>query len=134
MLAPPKKPCGSCPYRRDVPAGVWEAVEYEKLPAYDRETSSQPAGVFLCHQRDGCLCGGWLMAHDRAHLLALRFAAARLDPAVWDYDAGGVPCFGSGLEAAMHGLSGINEPSAAARRVIAGLERLQAARKGETSQ
>lgn len=30
-LTPRKTPCASCPYRKDVPSGVWEASEYEKL-------------------------------------------------------------------------------------------------------
>lgn len=84
-VAPPKVPCGSCPYRKDVPSGIWHPDEYAKLPAYDRETPFQPTSLFMCHQRDGCLCGGWLMTHDRRHLLALRIAAGRIDPAVFDY-------------------------------------------------
>lgn len=122
LIAPPKRPCGSCPYRRDVPAGVWAAEEYAKLPQYDRETWAQPHGLFMCHQRDGCLCGGWLAAHDRDHLLALRLAAPDLDPSVWSYDPG-VPVFGSGAEAAAHGAAGIDNPSPEARKVIAGLIR-----------
>jgi hypothetical protein len=123
-IAPPKRPCGTCPYRRDVPAGIWAAEEYAKLPAYDRETWAQPPGLFMCHQQDGCLCGGWLAAHDRDHLLALRLAAPQLDPGVWDYQPG-VPVFGSGAEAAAHGLAGIENPTPEARRKIAGLIRKQ---------
>ncbi|MCP3426923.1 hypothetical protein NBM05_13125 [Rothia sp. AR01] len=32
---------------------VWDASEYEKLPAYDRETIEQPTALFYCHQQDG---------------------------------------------------------------------------------
>jgi Family of unknown function (DUF6283) len=127
-IAPPKRPCGSCPYRRDVPAGIWAAEEYEKLPAYDRETWAQPLGMFMCHQQDGCLCGGWLAGHGPENLLALRVHARRLDPAVWDYEPG-VPVFASGAEAAAHGLSGIEEPTPSARRKIAGLIRKQEERQ-----
>ncbi|MDF3607572.1 DUF6283 family protein [Paracoccus sp. DMF-8] len=101
--------------------------EYAKLPAYDRETWQQPLGLFMCHQKDGCLCGGWLMAHDRDELLALRLHGRGLAPEVWDY-APDVPVFASGAEAAAHGLSGVGDPSPAAQRKIAGLMRQQARR------
>lgn len=125
MFSPPKVPCGSCPYRRDVPSGIWSAEEYAKLPRYDLETPEQPTGVFLCHQRDGCLCGGWIMSHKRHHLLSLRLAAMRgdLDPAVWSY-APEVEVFGSGQEAAWHGLQDIAAPGPEAQRVMRGLGRL----------
>jgi len=125
LLKPPKVPCGSCPYRRDVPAGIWHPAEYAKLPRYDGETWEQPPGVFLCHQRDGCLCGGWLMTHDRDHLLSLRLAARHLDPSVWEY-APDVVVFKSGAAAAAHGMSGVEHPSPAARRKISGLIRQKA--------
>lgn len=127
-IKPPKVPCGTCPYRRDVPAGLWEASEYAKLPAYDRETMYQPPNLFMCHQQDGCLCGGWLMTHDRDHLLALRFHGHTLDPSVWTY-APPVEVFPSGTAAASHGMSGISNPSSAARRKIDGLIRQREARK-----
>lgn len=127
-MKPPKVPCGSCPYRRDVPAGIWHANEYDKLPAYDAPTAEQPRQLFMCHQQDGCLCGGWLLTHDRDHLLALRLHFRLLDPSVWDY-AADVPVYASGAEAAAHGKSGIAEPDAAARRKIAGLIRQREARK-----
>jgi hypothetical protein len=38
--APTKYPCPSCPYRKDVPSGVWAPEEYDKLPAYDNDTPS----------------------------------------------------------------------------------------------
>lgn len=124
-LKPPKVPCGTCPYRRDVPAGLWRAEEYAKLPPYDRETGQQPAELFMCHQQDGHLCGGWLMTHDRDHLLALRFRGHHCDPSIWDY-APKVEVFSSGAEAAAHGRSGIEKPSPAAQRKIDGLVRQRA--------
>lgn len=69
---PPKRPCESCPYRCDVPSGIWHPDEYAKLLPYDGETWDQPPGLLMCHQRDGCICGGWLQTHDTSHLLALR--------------------------------------------------------------
>lgn len=122
-IRPPKVPCGTCPYRRDVPGGIWAKEEYEKLPAYDADMWMQPQAVFLCHQKDGCLCGGWLMVH-RDHNLALRMAAINnhLDSSVWDYGPD-VEVFASGAEAAAHGIAGIENPSPAARRKIDGLIR-----------
>lgn len=128
LIAPPKRPCGSCPYRRDVPSGIWAAEEYAKLPAYDRETWAQPPGLFMCHQKDGCLCGGWLAAHGTRKLLALRIHAHLLDPGVWTYEPG-VPVFGSGAEAAAYGTAEIERPGARARRKIDGLIRQKETRE-----
>ncbi len=130
-LTPPKVPCGSCPYRKDVPAGIWAAEEYAKLPGYDGPTWQQTPQVFQCHQQDGHLCGGWLMTHDPYELLALRLARSigyQIDPAVYDYSPD-VEVFASGAQAALHGISGIENPSPAARRKIDGLVR-QKERRG----
>ena len=126
LPSPPKVPCGTCPYRRDVPSGVWERCEYEKLPCYDGETGEQVMkhafGLFMCHQNDGCLCGGWLLTHDRDHLLALR--VNHVDPSVWDY-APDIEVFASGQEAHDHGVRDLQRPGADAQRKIAGLQRLR---------
>ena len=127
-LKPPPKPCGSCPYRRDVPSGLWHPDEYAKLSAFDGAIPDQlhngAHGVFMCHQNDGSLCGGWLATHGPENLLALRLARD-VDPAVWNYDAG-VEVFASGAEAALHGLQDVEEPSEEALRKINGLLKLQA--------
>lgn len=119
--APAAHPCGSCPYRVDVPAGVWDREEYEKLPRYDGETFEQPMGIFLCHQQDGRICAGWAGCHDMAHSLAMRFHAHELDPdvlrATLDYETD-TPLFASGTEAAEHGRAGVLDPDADARKVI----------------
>lgn len=120
LLKPSAAPCGTCPYRRDIPAGIWDASEYAKLPPYDGETWEQPPAPFLCHRNDGHLCAGWVGCHDTDHLLALRLV--RVDPATFDY-VSPVPLFGSGREAAAHGLSGINRPDRRARRAIAKLDK-----------
>ncbi|MGS2619304.1 DUF6283 family protein [Micromonospora sp. LZ34] len=81
IRGPATAPCGTCPYRRDVPSGVWDAAEYAKLPAYDQPTARQPGGLFLCHQADGRVCAGWAGCHDTDNLLALRLAALQgMDP------------------------------------------------------
>lgn len=126
-----KTPCASCPYRRDVPSGIWDESEYAKLAAYDGEIIDQmragATGVFMCHQVDGRLCAGWAGCHDLTQTLAARLHAAELDPSVFDY-ASPVPLFGSGAEAAAHGLRDIERPGADARAAIGKITRVRAAR------
>ena len=76
----------------------------------------------MCHQRDGCLCGGWLMTHDTRHLLALRFN--KVDPSAFEYKPD-VEVFASGQEACDHGMMDLDEPSEDARRVMRGLNKLR---------
>jgi hypothetical protein len=129
MLTARKRPCPSCPYRRDVPSGIWAPEEYAKLPAYDRPTGEQPPQAFYCHQRTGELCAGWAGCHDMANALAMRFACLQgeVDPAVFDY-VSPVPLFGSGAEAAEHGMQDIAAPGPDARCKMRQLHRLQARR------
>jgi len=85
--------------------------------------------VNLKNLRQGrCLCGGWLLTHDRDHLLALRVHAHNLDMSVWSY-APTIEVFASGAEAAAHGISGIENPSPEAQRKIDGLVRQRATSK-----
>lgn len=120
---PPKRPCGSCPYRCDVPSGVWSAEEYAKLPGYDGDIADQleagALGVFMCHQRDGCICGGWLATHGAGNLLAVALAASQghVDRSAFTYQTD-VPVFPTGAAAAAHGLRDIDWPRAKARRLI----------------
>lgn len=110
---PAERPCGTCPYRVGVPAGIWHPDEYAKLPGYDGETFAQTrTALFLCHKKTGALCAGWVACHDTDHLLALRLHA--VDASVFTY-VSPVPVFGSGREACEHGLSGIVAPSTDAR-------------------
>ena len=113
-------PCGSCPYRRDVPSGVWEMSEYDKLPAYDAPTWAQPPALFMCHQKDGNVCAGWVACHGM-ELLALRIPR-NVDPAIYSYKTS-VPVFASGSEARAHGIRDIKRPRETARKMIAGLVR-----------
>lgn len=125
LLRAPPVPCGSCPYRRDVPSGVWAPHEYDKLPEYDKPTWAQPQAVFLCHQRDGCLCGGWLACHGPKELLATRLQHVlrhNIDPSVFEYTTD-VPVFSSGAEARQHGVKDIESPDEKAKKMIAGLIR-----------
>jgi hypothetical protein len=123
---PAPRPCESCPYRRDVPSGVWAPEEYAKLPLYDRPTFEQPPAVFLCHQQDGRVCAGWAGCHDMDESLALRFAAHGMPAdtldAIRDH-VSPVPLWPSGEAAAAHGLAEVDAPGADAERVIAKLVR-----------
>ncbi|GAA2239757.1 DUF6283 family protein [Streptomyces nogalater] len=127
-LPPAPRPCQYCPYRLDVPSGVWSAEEYAKLPTYDRPTPEQPAKLFRCHQHDhdsgrARVCGGWAGCHDGDELLALRVAtiageiAVETAQAIRDYTSP-VPLFASGAEAAVHGMREILNPGPDARRAI----------------
>lgn len=112
-------PCTTCPYRKDVPAGIWSAEEYEKLRGYDDPQTSFAA--FLCHQspeigRD-TLCRGWLSVHcesvaARLLLLAKRITRSQLYATVKEV------LYASGNEAADAGLRGVARPSRQAKRAI----------------
>jgi len=127
---PAPAPCVSCPYRRDVPSGIWDPEEYEKLPHYDGETHEQPHGVFLCHQQDGRVCAGWASCHAMDESLALRLAASAglIDEdefdATIDYETD-VPLFDSGAEAAEHGLAEVERPGERAVKLVTKLARRQ---------
>ncbi len=127
-LTPRKTPCASCPYRKDVPSGVWEASEYEKLRGYDGRIDEQAmagaTGLFLCHQADGQLCAGWCGCHDMGDNLAVRLHFSQLDYSVFSY-ASPVPLFSSGNEAADHGEKDIEEQSGEARETVRKLIRIR---------
>jgi hypothetical protein len=127
-----KAPCKSCPYRRDVPSGVWDASEYDKLPLYDGELDEQlmkgGQALFNCHQQDGHLCAGWLATHGPDNLIALRLASSMFDveimPEVWAYQSP-VPVFETGQQACDHGKAEIDNPGAKATRTVTRLLRKQ---------
>ncbi len=130
--APADRPCGSCPYRTDVPSGIWHPDEYVKLPEYDLPTALQPIGVFLCHQQDGRVCAGWAGCHDMDESIALRMAVAMGELSVEAARATAryttdVPLWPTGAEAARHGLRDVEEPDAKAQRAIERLERRRGA-------
>ena len=122
VVAP--NPCASCPYRRDVPSGVWDPSEYAKLPAYDADTGDQPWQAFGCHRDDGRLCAGWLGHRRPRELLAVRIGViGNIYPAkIMDYTTD-VPLFGTGAAACAHGLAQVDAPDpgavAAAVKIIA---------------
>jgi Family of unknown function (DUF6283) len=115
------QPCSACPYRRDVPSGVWAVSEYEKLREYDEPTGDQPFAAFGCHATPEALCHGWAVVHSsRGHehdLLALRLLGSPPIPEP------GVPLWSSGNEAADHGQAEIEEPSMEAMETVDRLTR-----------
>lgn len=123
---PRKNPCASCPYRKNVPSGIWDECEYEKLPRYDGEMHEQSAtAVFMCHQNDdGSVCSGWLAHRDPADMLAVRIGLLQgeMDPVCLDYSTD-VELFESGTAAAEHGMKDIEKPSPAAIGVMDKIER-----------
>ncbi len=128
MREPATNPCGSCPYRKDVPSGVWHEEEYQKLPGYDGDMIGQPLGVFGCHQQDGRLCAGWVACHDMDENLALRIAVGRghIDgetfSKVLTYETE-VEIWESGQAAHDHGVREISNPSVKAEKTITKLSK-----------
>jgi hypothetical protein len=122
--APKKLPCPSCPYRKDVPSGLWAVEEYDKLPGYDNKLMIyQPIAAFYCHLSDGRLCSGWVGCHDMYESLGLRLALGHDHISEADYVEAlnyesPVELFESGAAAAAHGKRDIPTPSPAARRAV----------------
>lgn len=118
-----KNPCGSCPYRKDVPSGVWAEEEYNKLYDYDNDTPYQPPTAFFCHQQNEKLCSGWVGCHDMNNSLGLRMAVSVGLLNSNDYDAAldyksSVPLFNSGTAAAEHGKLEIKNPNNRAIKIV----------------
>lgn len=132
---PARTPCPTCPYRQDVPSGVWDESEYAKLPPFDAPTYGQPSRLFLCHTfgrgEDARVCAGWAGCHDGDELLALRIALASGEiteetaDAIIDY-VSPVPLFASGAEAAAHGMAEVYDPGPDALRAISKISRTRA--------
>jgi hypothetical protein len=118
LLKCAKVPCKSCPYRRDVPSGIWHRSEYDKLPRYDGEMCDQiqkgGVALFDCHRHDGHLCAGWVGTHGPHNLVALRLQ--EVDPSVYSYRSP-VPLFATGRDACNHGKRDIKKPGVRAQRM-----------------
>lgn len=118
---PAARPCGTCPYRKDVPSGIWSQEEYDKLPLYDGETHEQPMAAFGCHQQDGHLCAGWVGCHDMTQNLSIRLEARFLGDEeydrILDYESP-VPLHASGAEAREHGMRELHNPSPKAKTMV----------------
>jgi hypothetical protein len=117
-----RSPCVSCPYRKDVPSGIWASQEYDKIEQYDAPTFAQPRGVFMCHQQDESLCRGWLDCHGDS-LLSVRMACSTglLDETqvVEALVVGpSVPVFATAKEASKHGRKAIARPGPKAQALM----------------
>ena len=115
-----KKACSACPFRKDVPSGVWDFAEYEKLRPFDNETWEQPAAAFMCHATPDFYCHGWaVVGTSRGRefdLLALRLRPCEIpEPST--------EMFASGNEAADWGQELADEPPIEAQAAIVKLTR-----------
>ncbi|MFD9551707.1 DUF6283 family protein [Nocardia salmonicida] len=135
MGPPPPRPCVSCPYRRNVPSGVWDFAEYEKLRAYDGDLSVQAPQLFQCHQADADsigrrVCAGWVGCHGGRKLLALRLALIQERISGQTFEVAAVyesaaPLFASGTEAADQGQREIDKPRMDAQHAIRKVARIR---------
>lgn len=122
---PRKNPCASCPFRKNVPSGIWDETEYQKLATYDGEMHEQSATAsFMCHQEDGCVCSGWLAYRNPEDMLAVRLGLilGELDKSCLDYTTD-VPLFETGAAAAEHGMKQYTAPGQDAARAISKITR-----------
>ena len=115
-------PCSSCPYRKDVPSGIWAEHEYEKLRRFDEGNQFIPElATFLCHQTGATgvetLCRGWLTVHREAPACRLLAMSGRIS---WDelYREPVVELYASGNEAADAGQKAIRRPGRRAKRMV----------------
>ena len=116
-------PCKFCPYRKDVPSGVWSSSEYEKLLRYDNETMYQPMHRFACHNDPELACTGWLavsMQSNHAH----ESLALRIRPVDVSSFAPDTEFFQTHTEACVHGLRDIDNPSQEAEDAMIVLGRI----------
>lgn len=117
-------PCGTCPYARRTPLGIWDASEYEKLPAYDE--GGMALGIFLCHQTNATgkptVCRGWLSVAADSIAVRLAIIQGQITPEQRDAPPL-VELYGSGVEAAEAGLAGVERPGVKARQAITRLVR-----------
>lgn len=51
-------PCKSCPYRKDAKLAHWSIEEFQGVLDNERDIIG---AVYLCHQKNGSACVGWLM-------------------------------------------------------------------------
>jgi hypothetical protein len=102
-------PCAECPYREDVEPGIWPDTVYIRLTRYDGTLEQQEAagakGCMFCIRTPNRLCGGWIAAHPLPVNLALQMHAVRgeLDLGAIRAYRPGVPVFGTGAAAVIHG-------------------------------
>jgi hypothetical protein len=69
------EPCGSCPYRRDVPVDTWDACEFERVLEHDRNEVG--GSVFGCHKfrlrpKEADVCAGWFLDQQKRGYPSIR--------------------------------------------------------------
>jgi hypothetical protein len=81
-----RKPCKSCPYRKDVPLGTWAQEEFDNLLAQDADPIR--GSMFGCHKYrhrpdEAHVCAGWLLDQKSRNLPStpLRIALIRSEEA-----------------------------------------------------
>lgn len=117
MIEIERRPCSSCPYRRDTPPGVWHETEYRKLAEYDRPMDEQPHQVFLCHHSElaeehEVMCRGWIDTHKDtlALRLAIAFQLVSGNAACKALDESpALPVYSSGTEAMEAGIADVDD-------------------------
>jgi len=124
------EPCATCPYRKDVPSGIWHKTEYEKLREYDN-LENPALALFLCHQSPDRACKGWVMQDCIAVRLAVIWG--ELNPATC-FSEPKVPLYRTGNEAADAGERGISKPNKEARKAIDKLRKQRRRRKSTSEQ
>jgi len=132
-LLVPKRACSSCPYRRDVPSGVWAADHYHVLKELDcrrtiklpyptkdgivmLDTPNPSPGTFHCHQSNATgkptVCRGWLSVERNS--IGARLLQMDEMPTEDESDF----YYSTGTEACEAGLKGIESPSPEARALV----------------
>lgn len=124
MLTSNKNPCSTCPYRKDVPSGVWHYEEYEKLRGYDDNTA---LSVFMCHQSSVAnvemACKGWVMVHQNSVAVRLACMTRQIDHRTC-FEPTEVELYESGNAAADAGQRHIKRPRKKALKVIEKLKKI----------
>jgi hypothetical protein len=127
-------PCATCPYRKDVPSGVWAKEEYDKLPNWD---NIMGRGVFLCHNgsadtKGKVLCRGWMEVHEQNIFVRLAMAQTKFNDA--NIKPTKVPLYKSGAAARKAGLRDLNRPNLKAMAAVAKIEQRRAKLKAKKCQ
>lgn len=66
-------PCQSCPYRKDAKLQFWSVEEFKDLI---KNESSELGSVYLCHQKNGSICVGFLMNQEARGLPSIMLRLA----------------------------------------------------------
>lgn len=74
-----KKPCASCPYRKDAPLGFWDKSHFDKLSADDADPLN--GAIYQCHgtrkRPEGTdVCAGWLLDQKRRNIPSIQLRLA----------------------------------------------------------